>query len=137
MTMQIISRENIHLFEQLVPALERPLTKTSLGKYWNIQTLYDNIVNYSAYGFYQEQTGYAGAFVIANSPLRRTLNIFWAGKDLTNKTPIDDDECDRFFMACAKHFECNSIAIKGRKGWEKMAARRGYLEDSRVYIKEV
>lgn len=134
---KLISRENITDFELMVPALERPLTKTSLGKYWSLQNLFDCIVNFEAFGFIQQQTGYAGAFTIAKSPLRRTLNVFWAGKDLTNKTPIDDDECDRFFMACAEHFQCQAIAIKGRKGWEKMAKRRGYLEDSRVYIKEV
>jgi len=134
---KLVSRENIHEFDKMVPHLERALIKTSLGKYWTIQTLYDNMVNQQVFGFIQEHTGYHGAFYIGHSPLRKTLQVFWGGKDLHNKTPIDDVELDNFFVACAEVFGCKSIAIEGRKGWEKMATRRGYLEDSRVYIKEV
>ena len=134
---KLISRPNIDEFEKLVPGLERVLTKTSLGKYWSIEALYDNIVNFQAYGFYQEESGFAGAYTISVSPLRKTLNCFWAGKDPSNKTPIDHAECDAFHHAVAEHFECEAILVQGRKGWEKIGKKFGYSEDSRVYLKEV
>ncbi len=121
----------------MVPGLERVLTKTSLGKYWTIDALYDNIVNYAAFGFYQEESGFAGVYTINKTPLRNTLNCFWAGKDPSNKTPIDHEECDAFHQACAKYFECEAIIVMGRKGWEKAGKKLGYFEDSRVYLKEV
>lgn len=133
----LVTRQNIDMFERMVEGLERPLTKTSLGRYWTIQDAYDHLVNISAFGFYQEESGYSGIMCINTYPQRKTLNIFWAGKERANKTPIDDAECDAFFDAIAKHFGCSAIMIQGRKGWEKMALARGYHEDSRVYLKEV
>ena len=133
----LVSRSNIDDFDKLIPGLERVLTKTSLGKYWTIQALYDNIVNFTAFGFYQEESGFAGAYTIDKTPLRKTLNCFWAGKDPTNKTPIDHAECDSFHLAVAQHFECEAILVQGRKGWEKIGKKFGYREDSRVYLKEV
>jgi hypothetical protein len=135
---KLVSRPNLdEVFPLMVDGLERARTKTSLGKYWTIQNAYDNLVNLELYGFYQEESQYAGVFYIGVSPLRRTLNIFWAGKAPGNKTPINDEECDEFFKACAEHFNCQSISVTGRKGWEKMAGRNGYLEDSRTYIKDI
>ena len=134
---KLISRPNIDEFEKLVPGLERVLTKTSLGKYWTIEAAYNNILNFAAYGFYQEDSGFAGVFTINESPLQRTLNIFWSGKNPASTTPIDHAECDAFFKACAQYFECQTIMVKGRKGWEKVGKKLGYSEDSRVYLKEV
>lgn len=138
MTIQLVSRPNVQeLFPLMEAGLKRPLTKTTLGLYWDLQSLFDHIVNLQAYGFYQHESQYSGAFTITVTPLRRCLNIFWAGKDLTNKVPIDEVECDAFFKACAKYFECDVIVVRGRKGWQKAGERLGYLEDSRSYIKEV
>lgn len=135
--MNLISRPNIDQFEKLVPGLERVLTKTSLGKYWSMEALYNNIVNFAAYGFYQEESGLCGAFTISRAPLRNTLNVFWAGKDPSNKTPVDYVECDAFYRACAEHFECQTIRVQGRPGWSKLGNEFGYTEDSRIYLKEV
>lgn len=135
---KLVSRSNVdEMFSLMVAGLERARTKTSLGKYWTVQDAYDNLVNLTAYGFYQEESQYSGIFTVSESPQRRSLNIFWAGKAPGNKTPINDEECDAFFKACAECFDCKTIIIKGRKGWEKMAGRQGYLEDSRTYIKEL
>ena len=134
---KLISRPNIDEFEKLVPGLERVLTKTSLGQYWSIEALYNNIVNFAAYGFYQEESGFAGAFIISETPLRNTLNVFWSGKHPDSKIPINHAECDEFFLACAEYFNCKTILVQGRKGWEKVGKKLGYSEDSRVYLKEV
>jgi hypothetical protein len=137
MMIKLISRPNIDQFSKLVPGLERVLTKTSLGKYWSIEALYDNIVNFSAYGFYQEESGFSGAFTVSKAPLQNTLNVFWAGKDPSSTTPINHTECDEFYQACAQYFECKTILVQGRRGWEKIGKKFGYSEDSRVYLKEV
>jgi len=134
---RLISRQNIEDFDLMVKGLERPLTKTSLGEYWTLSALYDAMVNQSIFGFYQEESQYSGAFSIVKTPLRKCMNIFWAGKDPDNDTPIDIDECDAFFNACAQHFECDVIMVKGRKGWGHWGGHLGYKEDSRVFTKEV
>jgi len=134
---KLISRPNIDEFEKLVPGLERALTKTSLGKYWSIGALYDNIVNYAAYGYYQEESGFAAAFTVSQSPLRKTLNVFWAGKDPENTVPVNHAECDEFHQACAHYFNCQTILVQGRTGWKPIGEDLGYSEDSRVYLKEV
>jgi hypothetical protein len=135
---KLVSRPNVdEMFPLMESGLERARTKTSLGEYWTIQDAYDSLVNFEVYGFYQEESQYSGIFTVVKSPRKRCLNIFWAGKAPGNKVPINDTECDEFFKACAIHFECQAILIKGRRGWEKMASRQGYLEDSRTYVKEL
>lgn len=133
---KLVSRQNLdEMFHLMVPGLERALTKTSLGQYWDIKSLYDNMVNFVVYGFYQEESQYSGVFYIGKSPLQNTLHIFWAGKDPESKTPIDFAECDAFFQACAEYFGCKSILVEGRKGWEKVGIQHNYLEDTRSYVK--
>ena len=133
---QLVSRQNMEqVFPFMVRGLERALTKTSLGEYWSIGTCWDSMVNFAVYGFYQSESQYSGIFYIGTSPLRKTIHVFWAGKDPDNKTPINSEEMDEFLQACAKHFECQSIVIEGRAGWGKWVDKFGYLEDTRSYVK--
>lgn len=132
-----ITRETINHFDRAAPALQRALEETSLGKTWTMQGLVDHIVNYQAYAFFQEESQYAGAFLITNTPLVRSIYFFWSGKQKGNKVPIDYTEVDHFLMAAAEVFNCNNIICEGRAGWSKVIAPLGYKEDSRVYIKEV
>jgi hypothetical protein len=132
---RLVSRPNLdEVFPLMVDGLERVRSKTSLGKYWTIQNAYDSLVNLEIYGFHQEESQFSGIFSVNISPQRRTLNVFWAGKAPGNKTPIDETECSLFFKACADYFNCQTITVLGRKGWDKAAARNGYTEDSRTYI---
>lgn len=133
----MITRETIEHFDKVIPALARTLQKTTLSDNWSIQSLYDHVVNYQAYIFFQHESQYAGVFTINQSPLSRNLYFFWAGKDRENKVPINHAEVDKFLVAAAKYFQCNHITCEGRKGWGKVIAPYGYREDSRVYIKEV
>ena len=132
-----ITRQTLDHFEKAIPGLSRAVTKTSLGESWSIQTLHDHLINYQAYAFIQEETGYAGAFTISQTPLMRSIYFFWSGKDISNKTPVDYTEVNDFLIAAARHFECTQIIAEGRKGWEKIVEPLGFREDSRVYIKEV
>lgn len=135
---RLVSRSNVvEMFPLMEEGLERARTKTSLGSSWTLENAFDSLVNFAAYGFYQEESGYSGIFTVTSSPQRKFLNIFWAGKDRDNKTPIDEQECDEFFEACAHYFGCNAILVRGRKGWSKLAAKQGYIEDSRTYMKEL
>lgn len=135
---KLVSRQNLdEMFPLMVPGLERALTKTSLGKYWNIQTLYDSMVNFVVYGYYQEETQTSGIFYIGKAPLRKTLHVFWGGKDPKNKTPLNLQEFDEFLQACAQYFECQSILLEGRSGWGRMISKLGYPEDSRSYVKDL
>lgn len=132
-----ITRQTFDHFEKTIPGLQRALTKTSLGESWSIKSLADHIVNFQAYGFYQEESGYAGVFTISETPLKRSLYWFWSGKNPDNDVPIDYTEVSSFLDAAAQHFNCSQIIGEGRKGWERVGAPLGFREDSRVYIKEV
>lgn len=133
----LITRESINHFSRAAPMLDRTLRETSLGESWTLQALFDHIVNIQAYAFIQEESQYAGAFVVSSSPLKRSLYYFWGGKEESNKVPIDHPEVDQFLVDCAKALNCTEIIAEGRKGWEKIGAPLGYREDTRQYIKEV
>lgn len=132
-----ISRHNIEMLHDYDAALSRALEKTDLGKSWDIQALWDNVVNYKAYAFCQPESGYIAAFSVVASPLRRSMYVFWAGKDPENETPIDYQEVSDGMDDIARHFECSAIIVEGRKGWEKVGRTLGFTEDSRIYEKEV
>lgn len=132
-----ITRQTFDHFGRAIPGLSRAVDKTSLGESWDIPSLADNIANYEAYAFLQEQSGYAGAFTISQTPLKRSIYFFWSGRDISNKNPIDYGEVWTFLEAAARHFNCSQVIAEGRKGWERVLAPLGFREDSRVYIKEV
>ena len=132
-----ITRETFDHLQRAIPGLQRAVSKTSLGESWDIPSLADHIANYAAYAFLQEESGYAGAFTISQTPLMRSIYFFWSGKDVSNKTPIDYQEVFDFLQAAARHFNCSQIIAEGRKGWEKVVEPLGFREDSRVYIIEV
>lgn len=132
-----ISRHNIELLQDYTPALQGALERTSLDKSWNIQAVWDNVVNYTAYAFCQPESGYIAVFSIVVSPLRRSMYVFWGGKDPENETPIDYQEVSDGMDDIARHFECSAIVVEGRKGWEKVGRTLGFTEDSRIYEKEV
>lgn len=135
---QLVSRQNMEeLFPKMVKGLERALTKTSLGKYWSIQSCFDSMINFVVYGFHQHESQYSGIFYIADAPHRRTLHVFWGGKDPSNDTPIDLEELDNFLQAAAKYFQCQSILVEGRAGWGKWIDKLGYHEDTRSYVKSL
>lgn len=133
----LITRDNIEGFDKMVPGLERALTKTTLGKSWDIQSLYDSLVNLQAFAFHQVESQYSGVFTISEAPLIKSLYWFWSGKEPSNKTPIDFSEVDAFLTAAARYFQCGQIIGEGRKGWAKVSAPFGYTEDSVICIKEV
>lgn len=132
-----ITRQTFDHFGRAIPGLSRAIDKTSLGESWSVQSLADYIVNFEAYAFIQEESGYAGAFTISQTPLKRSIYFFWSGKDRSNKVPVNYAEVDTFLVAAARHFNCSAIICEGRKGWERVVAPMGFREDSRVYIKEV
>lgn len=135
---RLVSRSNIQeLFPRMSAGLSRALSKTSLGKYWSLDDAFNSMINFEVYGFYQDECEYSGIFYVASSPLRKTLHVFWGGKDPSNKTPINLDELDGFLKACAEYFQCQSILVEGRSGWGKLISKLGYLEDTRSYVKDL
>lgn len=133
----IVTRESIHLFDSVQPALLRALTKTDLGKHWNMQALYDHVINFQAYIFVQEASGYAGVIQILPTPLSKVVYFFWSGKDPQNRVPVDYDEVDQFLEHVARDQGCTSIMCEGRRGWKPTLNKRGYFEDSVIFTKEV
>ena len=129
-----ITRETFDHLGKAIPGLSRAITKTSLGESWDLQSLADHIVNFAAYAFIQEETGYAGAFTISQTPLKRSIYFFWSGKDVNNKTPVDFNEVFDFLQVAARHFNCTQIIAEGRKGWAKIVEPLGFREDSRVSV---
>lgn len=133
----LISKENIQNFPKVVSGLSRALTRTTLGKSWDIPSLHAQLLNKQAYAFHQEESQYSGVFVITEAPLIRSLYWFWSGKEPSNKTPIDFTEVDAFLTHAARYFQCGQIIGEGRKGWAKVSSPFGYTEDSVICIKEV
>lgn len=133
----LITRETVEHINRAAPALERALKETTLNKTWTMQGLVDHIVNYQAYAFLQEESQYAGVFLVTTSPLMRSLYFFWSGKARGNKTPINHQEVDDFLVSAAQALQCKEIICEGRKGWGKVIAPYGYTPDSVLYIKEV
>ena len=134
---QLIVRETLDKFPLLIPGLSRALSVGNLSANWSLDTLYQHIINHEAYGFYQEESGYAGVFVVSTSPLCKSLYFFWSGKDPENKKLIDYKEVDEFLTIAAKALGCRYILCEGRKGWKKTLSTLGYAEDSVVFSKEI
>lgn len=132
-----ISRHNIELLLQYEPALMRALDRTTLFKNWDMKSLLDHVVNFNAYAFAQPESGYVAVFTINTSPLMRTMHVFWSGKMPDNDTPIDYPEVVDAMDDIARHFQCAEVVVEGRKGWEKIGKPLGYVEDARLYVKEV
>lgn len=133
----LITRETIGYFQHIVPGLQRALDKTDLSRFWDMESLWNYLINYQAYAFFQQESGYAGVFTINRTPKCSTVYFFWSGKDPDVETPVDYPEVDEFLEAIAQHFGCTSITCEGRKGWKSILSPLGYSEDSVVYIKEV
>lgn len=136
---QLITRETLEtqFTPKVVAGLSRALTKTTLGEYWDIPSLVDHLVNLQVFCFHQLESGYSCVFQVNSAPLKKVLHIFWAGKDPENDVPCDWKELDQYHIAIAQLLGCSQIILDGRKGWEKIGAPMGYVEDSRTYIKEV
>lgn len=134
----LISFNNIIEFHpKIVPGLSRAETKTNLASFWNVDVLIEAIIQQEALAFYQEESGYAGVFYFGSTPLCRTLNFFWSGKDPENDHPVNYAEVDEFLTKVALHSKCKFISCEGRKGWKPILSPLGYTEDSVIYTKEV
>lgn len=132
-----IVRETLDHFNKCIPGLQRELDRSDLKECWDIQSVYDHLVNYQVFGLYQEESGLAGIFCIQEAPKLRILNLFWLGKDPSNKTPCDYQELDRFLTHMAKELGCKRIICDGRKGWTKIVGNLGYEDSARVYMKKI
>lgn len=134
----LLSYNNItEYLPKVTPGLSRAETKTNLAGFWNVDVLLQAILQQEALAFYQEESGYAGVFYFGSTPLCRTLNFFWSGKDPDNEVPVDYAEVDQFLIKVAKHSGCKYISCEGRKGWKAILSPLGYTEDSVIYTKEV
>lgn len=134
----LLSYNNIQeLLPKVTPGLSRAETKTNLGDFWNVEVLYEAVIQQEALAFHQEESGYSGVFYFGSTPLCRTLNFFWSGKDPDNEVPVDYAEVDLFLQKVARHSGCKFISCEGRKGWKTILAPLGYAEDSVIYTKEV
>lgn len=132
-----ITRQNIDLLEKCRAGLQRTLDKTDLKECWDIDALYDHVVNFSVFAFYQEESGLAGVLSVNTTPRLRILNWFWTGKDPASKVLPDYAEVDAFLVHMATELGCGRLVCDGRKGWEKIGAPFGYQEDGRVYVKSI
>lgn len=135
---KLINRSNLHEdFPKSVPALERALSKTSLGDYWNLEQLVQHIINYEVGLFWHVESGYFGVFQFTFAPLAKSLNFFWSGKDPANEVPVDYSEVDQFLDIVAREQQCHFISCEGRRGWKPILEARGNSEDSVLYTKKV
>lgn len=133
-----ISRNNLEQFFPVIRSgLSRALHKTPLGDFWDLESLWEHLVNFEVFAFHQEETGYSGVFSFQQSPKRKGLYFFWSGKDEQNTIPVDYEEVERYLEEAAKHFDCQYIICEGRKGWKTILEPLGFSIDSINYTKEV
>lgn len=132
-----ITRNNIELLELCTPGLQRELDRSTLKELWDIPALYDHVVNFSVFAFYQHESAFAGVISIQEAPKMKILNCFWVGKDKTNKVPIDHAEVDSFLTHMGKELGCGRIICDGRPGWAKIGTPLGYSDTCRVYAKSL
>jgi hypothetical protein len=132
-----ITRTNMEMLELCRPGLQRELDRSDLKECWDMDALYDNVVNFCVFAFYQHESGLAGVVSANNTPKIRILNFFWTGKDPENKTPADYAELDRFLVHMAKELNCSRIVCDGREGWSRIVPKLGYSDSGRVYVKNV
>lgn len=132
----LITRESIGILPLASAGLSRGLSIGNLGKLWSIPKLADHLINYSVYGFYQEESKYSGVFSIVETPLEKVLYFFWSGREETG-VPVDYQEVDKFLVEVAMCFGCRYIQLEGRKGWKPIVESLGYSLDSYSFIKEL
>ena len=58
---------------------------------------------------------------VLDYPRKRVLNVFLGGGDMAQLLDMADD-----VTAWAKAVGCTGLTIHGRKGWERVFARRGW-----------
>ncbi|AJD82752.1 hypothetical protein [Pseudomonas phage ZCPS1] len=133
----LITRENIDSLPTVAPALARAFNRTDLGKFWDFEHLVHSLVNYEAFVFYQEESGYAGVLQVSQAPLGNILHFFWSGKMPGNETPIDYSEVDEYLGQLAQKMGCRFIQCEGRRGWKPTLEKLGYTEDSVTFYREV
>lgn len=135
---KLLTRKNVYeLFPELSKGLSRAFENTTIGSYWNLESLFQHLINFEVYAFIEEDSGYCGVFQVCSSPLSRTLNFFWSGKHEDNDTPVDWDYIDEFLQHAARDLHCQFIQCEGRVGWKKILEGRGYSVDSSLFTKEV
>lgn len=125
------------LWPLMVSGLKRPLENTSLGEFWDMESLYSHLQVGLLLGFYQESSGYSGIYSLNQAPKALELRFFWSGKDPLNDTPIDFQEVNEYLQKAAQVFECTHITCEGRVGWKKVLEPLGYETDGSLYLKRI
>lgn len=134
----LIDRTNIlREYPKLLKGVLRASEKTTIDSFWDSETLFQHLINFEAFAFIEEKSGYCGVFQFSYSPKAKILNFFWSGKDPDNPNPVDWGYIDEFLEYTAKGNQCTIIQCEGRRGWKKILEPLGYIEDSVLFIREV
>lgn len=119
------------------PGLSRAITKTSLGKYWDLDSALQRVKSGDLLGFYIPESQYSGLYSFIEYPLCKALFFWWSGKDASNKIPVNFEELDQYLEVIARAYSCDVIECEGRKGWRDILLPLNYREDSILYAREV
>lgn len=125
------------LWPLVVPGLKRPLENTSLGEFWDLASLHNQLQEGKVFGFYQEFSGYSGIYSITTTPKATQLTFFWSGKDEDAVGPIDYGEVNNYLHRAAQVFQCTHISCEGRVGWKRVLEPLGYETDGSLYLKRI
>lgn len=125
------------LWSRIECGLSRAIDKTTLGEFWDMESLRDYLLSDKLFGFYQTQSGYAGIYSISDTPKARQLTFFWSGKDQNNDNKVDYNEVAEHLNEVATIFGCTHISCEGRVGWKKILEPLGYSTDGSLYLKRL
>ena len=133
-----ITPKNLGTYWELMkPGIERALLENNSYKSWDIESVYDQLHNAQAFGFYLRESGVSGVYTLVEHPLRNLIYVYWAGQHPDNKATPDWEEVDAYLVAIAKTVGASSILIEGRKGWVKKLDHLGYSLETVNLTKEV
>lgn len=134
MSVYVVSSDMVDSFWELVQPLLIPAVEVA-GEL-AVDDLYPALKDGSKLLWisFDDSLGLYGAAVtsIVQHPLKKVLLLEYLGA-VPNTMKLCFEEVRDIFTKWAKHHECDSIEVYGRKGWERVLKDSGYKTTRYVY----
>lgn len=134
MSVYVVTADMVDNFWEMVKPLLSPATE--IAGETTVEDLYPELKNGNKLLWisYDDSQGLYGSAVtsIVQHPLKRVLLLEYLGA-VPHTMQRCFDEVKDTFIKWAKHHDCDSIELYGRKGWERVLKDSGYKTTRYVY----